>query len=135
MKRWKKLPVGSSRNWRHVVDARAGPGMKSMVKFKSKNKHLFEKTDNDYEHPVIRRKKKETDSPIPFESPASPDDPSSSIGSPGSNEEMDIDKEDVEIPQVVETKVKSSRCRSKAVRRHHHTPDSSDFLDMSFWKQ
>ncbi|XP_012279287.1 SIN3-HDAC complex-associated factor isoform X2 [Orussus abietinus] len=38
VKRWKKLPAGSNRNWRHVVDARAGPGIKSLTKFKSKNK-------------------------------------------------------------------------------------------------
>ncbi|XP_043286657.1 SIN3-HDAC complex-associated factor [Venturia canescens] len=38
VKRWKKLPSGSNRNWRHVVDARAGPGIKSLTKFKSKNK-------------------------------------------------------------------------------------------------
>ncbi|XP_074597402.1 SIN3-HDAC complex-associated factor [Brevipalpus obovatus] len=30
VKRWKKLPPGTSRNWRHVVDARAGPGTKSL---------------------------------------------------------------------------------------------------------
>lgn len=30
VKRWKKLPPGTLRNWRHVVDARAGPGTKSM---------------------------------------------------------------------------------------------------------
>lgn len=35
VKRWKKLPAGSERNWRHVVDARAGPGTKSLSKFKS----------------------------------------------------------------------------------------------------
>ncbi|XP_034941472.1 SIN3-HDAC complex-associated factor [Chelonus insularis] len=38
VKRWKKLPAGSDRNWQHVVDARAGPGIKSLTKFKSKNK-------------------------------------------------------------------------------------------------
>ncbi|XP_046390995.1 myb-like protein V [Ischnura elegans] len=38
VKRWKKLPAGSERNWKHVVDARAGPGTKSLTKFKSKNK-------------------------------------------------------------------------------------------------
>ncbi|XP_064629647.1 SIN3-HDAC complex-associated factor-like [Lineus longissimus] len=36
VKRWKKLPVGSNRNWHHVVDARAGPGTKSIIKIKSK---------------------------------------------------------------------------------------------------
>ncbi|XP_022191999.2 SIN3-HDAC complex-associated factor [Nilaparvata lugens] len=38
VKRWKKLPDGSQRNWRHVVDARAGPGTKSATKLKSKQK-------------------------------------------------------------------------------------------------
>lgn len=28
VKRWKKLPPGTQRDWRHVVDARAGPGTK-----------------------------------------------------------------------------------------------------------
>nr|CAD7571368.1 unnamed protein product [Timema californicum] len=47
VKRWKKLPVGSERNWRHVVDARAGPGTKSLTKFKSKNKKKLKlKSDN-----------------------------------------------------------------------------------------
>ncbi|XP_028522848.1 uncharacterized protein LOC107998586 isoform X2 [Apis cerana] len=66
VKRWKKLPAGSNRNWRHVVDARAGPGIKSLTKFKSKNKkkikdipekfekimkkkHMYLKTDRDRE--------------------------------------------------------------------------------------
>ncbi|CAG9822337.1 unnamed protein product [Phaedon cochleariae] len=42
VKRWKKLPLGSDRNWQHVVDARAGPGIKSMTKFKAKNRKLLE---------------------------------------------------------------------------------------------
>ncbi|XP_069756491.1 SIN3-HDAC complex associated factor, like [Narcine bancroftii] len=47
VKRWKKLPAGSKRNWSHVVDARAGPGLKAPVKPKKmkpcnvkKKKHL-----------------------------------------------------------------------------------------------
>lgn len=32
VKRWKKLPPGTQRDWRHVVDARAGPGTKSSLK-------------------------------------------------------------------------------------------------------
>ncbi|XP_059831846.1 SIN3-HDAC complex associated factor, like isoform X2 [Hypanus sabinus] len=32
VKRWKKLPAGSKKNWSHVVDARAGPGLKTLVK-------------------------------------------------------------------------------------------------------
>ncbi|XP_014470971.1 PREDICTED: protein FAM60A isoform X2 [Dinoponera quadriceps] len=67
VKRWKKLPAGSNRNWRHVVDARAGPGIKSLTKYKSRNKkkvkdkpektekivkkkHVYLKTEADREH-------------------------------------------------------------------------------------
>ncbi|XP_070165784.1 SIN3-HDAC complex-associated factor isoform X1 [Polyergus mexicanus] len=63
VKRFKKLPPGSNRNWKHVVDARAGPGIKSLTKFKAKNKrmlkdkpdklikkkHIFIKTEADRE--------------------------------------------------------------------------------------
>lgn len=28
VKRWKKLPIGSKKNWNHVVDARGGPSLK-----------------------------------------------------------------------------------------------------------
>lgn len=34
VKRYKRLPSGSNRHWGHVVDARSGPGLKSMNKFK-----------------------------------------------------------------------------------------------------
>ncbi|KAG9332086.1 hypothetical protein JZ751_016152 [Albula glossodonta] len=32
VKRWKKLPVGSKKNWNHVVDARGGTSLKTMVR-------------------------------------------------------------------------------------------------------
>uniref|UniRef100_A0A3Q4H393 Sinhcafl antisense lncRNA n=1 Tax=Neolamprologus brichardi TaxID=32507 RepID=A0A3Q4H393_NEOBR len=37
VKRWKKLPLGSKKNWNHVVDARAGPGFKVTKPKKIKN--------------------------------------------------------------------------------------------------
>ncbi|CAG5856334.1 unnamed protein product, partial [Menidia menidia] len=37
VKRWKKLPHGSKKNWNHVVDARAGPGFKVTKPKKIKN--------------------------------------------------------------------------------------------------
>ncbi|GIY06760.1 SIN3-HDAC complex-associated factor [Caerostris extrusa] len=37
VKRWKKLPIGTNRDWHHVVDARAGPGTKCITKNKIKN--------------------------------------------------------------------------------------------------
>ena len=49
VKRWKKLPKNTKRNWSHVVDARAGPGAKNFVKQKKK-----EETGEEFEK--IRRK-------------------------------------------------------------------------------
>eukprot|EP00092_Neocalanus_flemingeri_P028788 GFUD01031253.1.p1 GENE.GFUD01031253.1~~GFUD01031253.1.p1 ORF type:complete len:263 (+),score=65.07 GFUD01031253.1:206-994(+) len=36
VKRWKKLPKNSHKNWAHVVDARNGPGVKNVLKQKPK---------------------------------------------------------------------------------------------------
>ncbi|XP_012268553.2 SIN3-HDAC complex-associated factor [Athalia rosae] len=55
VKRWKKLPAGSDRNWSHVVDARAGPGIKSLTKFKSKNKKKLKETQDKHEK-IIKKK-------------------------------------------------------------------------------
>jgi len=49
VKRWKKLPKNTKRDWSHVVDARAGPGAKNFVKQKKKD-------DNSEEFVKIRRK-------------------------------------------------------------------------------
>ncbi|KAJ8032085.1 SIN3-HDAC complex-associated factor [Holothuria leucospilota] len=38
IKRWKKLPKGTDRNWNHVVDARAGPGGKSQLRSKLRHR-------------------------------------------------------------------------------------------------
>lgn len=38
VKRFKRLPPGSDRHWGHVVDARVGPGLKSMTKFKKQQR-------------------------------------------------------------------------------------------------
>ncbi|KAH8327522.1 hypothetical protein KR067_008867 [Drosophila pandora] len=37
VKRYKRLPAGSKRHWGHVVDARAGPGTKSLAKQKKRS--------------------------------------------------------------------------------------------------
>ncbi|XP_031625547.1 uncharacterized protein LOC116342185 [Contarinia nasturtii] len=36
VKRFKRMPAGQRRHWAHVVDARIGPGIKSMTKFKKR---------------------------------------------------------------------------------------------------
>lgn len=42
MKRFKRLPPGSERHWGHVVDARVGPGLKSMTKFKKRKEESLQ---------------------------------------------------------------------------------------------
>ncbi|XP_016939258.2 uncharacterized protein [Drosophila suzukii] len=42
VKRYKRLPIGSKRHWGHVVDARAGPGTKSMAKQKKRDNEAAE---------------------------------------------------------------------------------------------
>ncbi|KAL4622863.1 protein FAM60A-like [Arapaima gigas] len=71
VKRWKKLPLGSKKNWNHVVDARAGPGFKlnkpkksSDGKKKSKLKRLHKlKRQNSDAHST-------TSSTSPCQSPS-----------------------------------------------------------------
>ncbi|XP_076242397.1 uncharacterized protein LOC143184215 isoform X2 [Calliopsis andreniformis] len=115
VKRWKKLPAGSNRNWRHVVDARAGPGIKSLTKFKSKNKkkikdipekfekimkkkHIYLKTDRDRE-----------------QSPAMSDDltdylngngskSSSRAGSPIDSDDIAVTEKQLDMQDVSESK-------------------------------
>jgi hypothetical protein len=36
VKRYRRLPVGAKRSWPHVVGARAGPGLKSMLRIKNR---------------------------------------------------------------------------------------------------
>ena len=59
MKRWKKLPKNTKRNWAHVVVARAGPGAKSFVKQKKKEEKVeeFEKIRRKH----VYRKKSRSD--------------------------------------------------------------------------
>jgi Protein Family FAM60A len=45
VKRFKRLPPGSDRHWGHVVDARVGPGLKSMTKFKKRKEEQKMQTD------------------------------------------------------------------------------------------
>lgn len=42
VKRFKRLPPGNRRHWSHVVDARIGPGIKSMTKFKKRKEEQMQ---------------------------------------------------------------------------------------------
>lgn len=57
VKRFKRLPPGSNRHWGHVVDARTGPGLKSMTKFK-KRKEEQEIKEDKYNKIFKKSKKK-----------------------------------------------------------------------------
>ncbi|KAJ6639681.1 SIN3-HDAC complex-associated factor, partial [Pseudolycoriella hygida] len=53
VKRFKRLPPGSDRNWGHVVDARVGPGLKSMTKFKKrKEEQMLQQQNGNGKAPV-----------------------------------------------------------------------------------
>jgi len=60
VKRWKKLPRNTGKNWAHVVDARTGPGTKNIFKQKKKDSPVppFEKPYK-YKH-VYKRKPMKT---------------------------------------------------------------------------
>lgn len=64
VKRWKKLPKGSQRHWAHVVDARAGPGTKSMTKCKKKEVVKVVEDKLRKKH-VYKRKKHRARAPSP----------------------------------------------------------------------
>lgn len=52
VKRWKKLPPNTQRDWRHVVDARAGPGTKS---FKNGKNHTTNQVNTSSSTQAQRR--------------------------------------------------------------------------------
>lgn len=72
VKRYRKLPAGSGRHWAHVVDARAGPGVKNFVKLR-RRESLRERVTGSREYAkkhVWRRRKPERkveDTPAPDE--------------------------------------------------------------------
>jgi len=149
VKRWKKLPKGTDRNWHHVVDARAGPGTKSLTKFKSKklkknplnpDKPLKEKIKK--KHRYIRKGERES-SPGGISDDILVGDERLSEGSvpsmPGSlapspypspyPSEDDGDSQDHTVmPQVL-----SGSAKRKA--QHPAQFQFSGFVDLSYWKQ
>jgi hypothetical protein len=66
VKRFKRLPPGSNRHWGHVVDARTGPGLKSMTKFKKRKEEQdsVKETNERFKFKKSKKKvfKKETSS-------------------------------------------------------------------------
>ncbi|CAH1372406.1 unnamed protein product [Tenebrio molitor] len=135
VKRWKKLPAGSDRNWKHVVDARAGPGMKSMSKFKSKNKKIDDsveklKKKKHFERafsPALSDKSEGNEdvemAEVDFLCEDGPSGGSSRTASP-----RDSDCEE-------NVAVKSRRHKGQAKRRDVGIPEVSDFICPDYWKR
>ena len=71
VKRWKKLPKNTKRNWSHVVDARAGPGGKSFVKQKKKEENNMEEFDK-IRKKLYDKKSSRTEEDLSVASPESP---------------------------------------------------------------
>ena len=55
VKRWKKLPANTTKDWAHVVDARTGPGIKNV--FKQKKKEPVVSSSDTYKHKHVYRRK------------------------------------------------------------------------------
>ncbi|KAJ8665188.1 hypothetical protein QAD02_006850 [Eretmocerus hayati] len=125
VKRWKKLPVGSSRNWRHVVDARAGPGIKSLTKFKSKNKKKPKDCLDKFDK-VMKKKHFYAKNGDREHSPAMSDDMTddyhNGAGSKGSSRAgSPMDSDDIE--------------GEKRLDIDHDDLDVSSFIDLTYFKR
>lgn len=124
VKRWKKLPPGTHRHWRHVVDARAGPGTKSFVKVKSKKnkrKNRVKKEDDDEGDEEVKTDEVENSRDFDLQEHVSEArEVLSDASSPRPSEEEDSEKTAV---------------RSRIHKRIVTSVPVSSFLDMSFWKR
>ncbi|XP_065117640.1 SIN3-HDAC complex associated factor, like [Paramisgurnus dabryanus] len=106
VKRWKKLPHGSKKNWNHVVDARAGPGFKLTKPKKVKNIDGKKKSKLKKLH-KFKRQNSDAHSTTSSMSPSQ---------SPSHSNQSD-DGSDIETKQ----------------RRPN--PSRFSFLDLSYWKR
>lgn len=57
VKRYRKLPAGSGRHWAHVVDARAGPGVKNFVKLRRRESCRERAREGDYAKKHVWRRR------------------------------------------------------------------------------
>ncbi|XP_044756972.1 SIN3-HDAC complex-associated factor isoform X2 [Coccinella septempunctata] len=135
VKRWKKLPEGTERNWRHVVDARAGPGMKSMTKFKSKVKKAME---NNIAAKIKKKKHRYEREYSPTLSDKSDDAEMAEVdfleedgGSGGSSRTNSPGGSDCEENNNSQ-EGKNRRHKAQAKKREGLS-DISDFIDFSYW--
>lgn len=123
VKRWKKLPAGSNRNWHHVVDARAGPGTKSMNKIKNKAKMEEKLLKKKHKHKHKKPK-------MIVKAPQSPGGLSDDIIDDFLSDRSSHSGYLSEASDDERTSRKSGR-RRKNANPHRF----SSFLDLTYWKK
>ena len=64
VKRWKKLPKDTDKDWHHVVDARTGPGIKNVFKNKKKDPVLGTPDKHVYKHKHVYRRRRKRAIPV-----------------------------------------------------------------------
>lgn len=115
---------------KQVVDARAGPGMKSMTKFKSKHKKMLENEKAGAKKKQFEREYSPTLSDpqdvemadVDFLMESGPSEGSSRTASPGNS--------DCEDGGAI-----SRSRRHKGPTKRRETLPVSEFVDMDFWKR
>ncbi|KAM3587450.1 uncharacterized protein V6R79_005835 [Siganus canaliculatus] len=70
VKRWKKLPAGSKKNWNHVVDAKAGSSVKAMLRMKKTMKKKLRPTQISRVQSELKRNNSDAHSTTSSASPA-----------------------------------------------------------------
>ncbi|CAG2168976.1 unnamed protein product, partial [Oppiella nova] len=162
VKRWKKLPSNTTRNWHHVVDARAGPGTKSI---KSKLSCISDNgipstttsldqmshgSNSRKPHVNSHRKPKIVDNyntkgtgrlNVVTNQIPSPDASDMSDLDDDIDEDMDDLEEEIEVQKITKKEVSGCGKQSKAADKRNSDCESptnnaiTSFLDMSFWKK
>lgn len=135
VKRWKKLPPGSNRNWHHVVDARAGPGTKSILKIKSRSN---QNKEQQAERPRPKKKHKHKKIARPNKAPQSPGGLSDDVLGEDLNSENSGSYTSPDISDLSDddTSVHSRKDSEKGRRKKQAKPMRfSSFLDLNYWKK
>lgn len=116
---------------KQVVDARAGPGMKSMTKYKSKSKKQKEDNKKNFTReysPALSDKSEGVQdvemAEVDFLSESGPSGRSSRTASPGGS---DCEENNVSS--------NGSRRHKGAPKRKENFTDVSEFVDLDFWRQ
>ncbi|KAM9334597.1 SIN3-HDAC complex-associated factor-like [Symphorus nematophorus] len=107
VKRWKKLPAGSKKNWNHVVDAKAGSSMKATLRTKKMKKKKLRPSQISRVQSELKRNNSDAHSTTSSASPAQ---------SPSYSNQSD---------EGSDTELSSGPAPSQAF----------SFLDLNYWKR